>query len=250
MPSIAAITANFDKYTPIAMATACSGVGIGTFVFPPIIRWLDAQYGWRGALLLMGGICLQIVVLSALLRPMPPLNADQDKQEHSGSFKQHLNMHICKNISYVLLLIQIVFVSIGVSMVLVHLPAYGGTLGFSDDSSAMLLSTMGISNFVGRLVYGVINQLPWVKSVCLYIIGFTLAGALTVVCPVFTSYVALQVYASIFGFLSACYGCILPLVIVDIVGAELVTNGYGYVLLFSAFGAMTGGPVAGRKLAD
>ena len=50
-------------------------------------------------------------------------NSDQDKQEHSGGFKQHLNMHICKNISYVLLLIQVVFVSIGMSMVLVHLPA-------------------------------------------------------------------------------------------------------------------------------
>ena len=232
------------------MAMASSGVGIGTFVFPPIIRWLAVQYGWRGALLLMGGICLQIVVLSALLRPMPPLNTDQDKQEHSGSFKQHLNMHICKNISYGLLLIQIVFVSIGMSMVLVHLPAYGGTLGFSDDASAMLLSTMGISNFVGRFAYGSSNQIPWVKAVGLYTAGFTIAGVLTVICPLFTSYIALQVYASLFGFLTACFGCMLPLVIVDIVGADLITNGYGYVLLFMAFGTIAGGPVAGRMRGD
>ena len=248
MPSITAITVNFNKYTPIAMGVACSGVGIGTFVFPPIIRWLDAQYGWRGALLLMGGICLQIVIICALLRPMPPLNTDQGKQEHSAGFKQHLNMHICKNISYVLLLIQILFVSIGMSMVLVHLPAYGGTLGFSDDSSAMLLSTMGISNFVGRLAYGATNQIPWITAACLYIIGFIIAGALTVICPLFTSYIALQVYAALFGFLTACFGSMLPLVIVDIVGADLITNGYGYVLLFMAFGTMAGGPVAGRMI--
>ena len=250
IPSVTAITANFDKYIPIAMAMASSGVAIGTFVFPPIIRWLAVQYGWRGALLLMGGICLQIVVLSALLRPMPPLKTDQDKQEHSGGFKQHLNMHICKSISYVLLLIQIFLSTVGVSMVLVHLPAYGGTLGFSEDASAMLLSTMGISNFVGRFAYGATNQIPWVEAVCLHIIGSTLAGVVTVICPLFSSYIALQVYASMFGSLVACFGCMLPLVIVDIVGADLITNGYGYVLLFMAFGTIAGGPVAGRMVGD
>ena len=135
-------------------------------------------------------------------------------------------------------------------MVLVHLPAYGGTLGFSEDASAMLLSTLGISNFVGRFTYGATNQIPWVKAVYLYIIGFTLAGALTVMCPLFTSYIALQVYASLFGFLTACFGSMLPVVIVDIIGAGLITNGYGYALLFMAFGALAGGPVAGKMMGD
>ena len=246
MPTIAAVTCQFDKYTSLALGLATSGVGIGTFVFPPLIRWLDWQYGWRGVLLLVGGISMHLIVLCALYRPMPPLHdTDPDKRRQTGGFRDQLNIHIFKNTSYILLLIQIVVASFGLSVVYVHLAAYAGTLGYSDDSSAMLFSTMGISNFLGRLAYGAVNQLPWVSPHYLYILGFVLSGMLTVACPLFTNYIAMQAYAALFGFFTACFGTILPQVIIHIVGADLITNAYGYVLLFMAIGTLAGGPTAG-----
>ena len=41
------------------------------FIWPPLLRLLINTYGWRGAYLMVGGICLNAMVPGALLRPPP-----------------------------------------------------------------------------------------------------------------------------------------------------------------------------------
>ena len=35
-----------------------TGVGAGTLIFPLMLDWLNKSYGWRGAVMITGGICL------------------------------------------------------------------------------------------------------------------------------------------------------------------------------------------------
>ena len=46
----------------------------------------------------------------------------------------------------------------GQSIVFVHLPAFGNSIGLDDDKAALLVSAVGISNFVARFVYAAIAQ--------------------------------------------------------------------------------------------
>ena len=59
----------FEKHRSLAMGFAVSGVGIGTFIFPPIITHLIETYGIKGAMLIIGGIILNVVVIGALYLP-------------------------------------------------------------------------------------------------------------------------------------------------------------------------------------
>ena len=41
------------------------------FIWPPLLRLLIDAYGWRGAYVMVAGICLNAMVPGSLLRPPP-----------------------------------------------------------------------------------------------------------------------------------------------------------------------------------
>ena len=60
----------FRKRRALATGIAESGAGIGTVIFAPLTNYLIAIYGWRGAMLIIGGLVANIIVCGALFRPL------------------------------------------------------------------------------------------------------------------------------------------------------------------------------------
>ena len=48
-----------------------AALSVGTFLWPPLMRFFMDIFGWRGALFLVAGIELHGIALSMLLRPLP-----------------------------------------------------------------------------------------------------------------------------------------------------------------------------------
>ncbi|GFR60031.1 monocarboxylate transporter 5 [Elysia marginata] len=69
LPSLSIISLYFDKRRPLALANVMSGTALGNFLYPPFLTWLEDQMHWRGALIIMSGLVLQMAVFGALLRP-------------------------------------------------------------------------------------------------------------------------------------------------------------------------------------
>ncbi|XP_064639342.1 monocarboxylate transporter 12-like [Lineus longissimus] len=69
VPMSVAVVEYFDTHRNVAMAFATCGGGMGRFVFPVFLRWLIDLFGWRGTLLICGGLSLNIIVFGALMRP-------------------------------------------------------------------------------------------------------------------------------------------------------------------------------------
>lgn len=61
----------FDKRRCTATGISVSGSGIGTMIFAPLTRYLLAEYGWRGTILILAGFILNICVCGALMRDLP-----------------------------------------------------------------------------------------------------------------------------------------------------------------------------------
>lgn len=65
-----------------------------------------------------------------------------------------------------------------------------------------MLSTIGISNTVGRVFWGFIGDRNFINRMYLYGVVIVVCGLATIVEPICTGFVDLFIYALIFGFTS------------------------------------------------
>lgn len=71
LPAIVSVTVWFERYRSLATGIAVCGSGLGTFLFAPLTSALIVNYGWRGAMLIMGAIILNCVAFGLMFRPVP-----------------------------------------------------------------------------------------------------------------------------------------------------------------------------------
>src|SRR5271170_3650021 len=57
----------FRRRRGLALALLLTGSGVGSILIPPITQWAIVHHGWRSAYLLLGGIALLGIPLTALL---------------------------------------------------------------------------------------------------------------------------------------------------------------------------------------
>ncbi|XP_074645850.1 monocarboxylate transporter 12-like [Tubulanus polymorphus] len=70
LSSIVSVSFYFDKRRGLATGLAVCGSGIGTLVFAPLIEAMLVQYSWRGSLLLISGICFNMLITGAAFIPV------------------------------------------------------------------------------------------------------------------------------------------------------------------------------------
>ncbi|CAL4069385.1 unnamed protein product [Meganyctiphanes norvegica] len=59
----------FDKHLGKAQSTICMGISVGQLIAPPFIRYLQIEYGFRCATIIIGGIMLHCCVGASLFQP-------------------------------------------------------------------------------------------------------------------------------------------------------------------------------------
>ncbi|KFB53189.1 AGAP003206-PA-like protein [Anopheles sinensis] len=117
--------------------------------------------------------------------------------------------------------------------------------GIEQNSASFLISIIGITNTVGRIVCGYVADFPQVdalflNNICLVI--STVAVALTPFCH---SYAAYVVMAIAFGIAIAGYISLTSIILVDLLGLDKLTNAFGLLILFRGAATIVGSPLAG-----
>lgn len=72
LPSIVVVGYYFDKKRALATGIAVCGSGIGTFVLAPLLTFLVEEYGWRGCVVIVGGLLLNGIPFALIYRPLEP----------------------------------------------------------------------------------------------------------------------------------------------------------------------------------
>lgn len=60
----------FKERRALATCIGTSGSGAGSFIMPPLLNKLTEVFGWRGAMLIAGGLVLNLCVVAMLFRPL------------------------------------------------------------------------------------------------------------------------------------------------------------------------------------
>ncbi|XP_022098550.1 monocarboxylate transporter 13-like isoform X2 [Acanthaster planci] len=83
-PSLVMISRYFDKRYSMANGLAYSGSGVGILTLAPLSQVLIDTYGWRGALSIIGAMCLHVTACGALLRPLRGYDhGKKDEEKHA-----------------------------------------------------------------------------------------------------------------------------------------------------------------------
>ncbi|XP_002739959.2 monocarboxylate transporter 12-like [Saccoglossus kowalevskii] len=85
-PNVVIVGQYFHKHHVLANGVVFAGTATGLMAFPPLYHILIDTYGWRGAMIVMAGINMNIVVCGMLMRP-PPTEDVYIRQTHRPESK-------------------------------------------------------------------------------------------------------------------------------------------------------------------
>ncbi|XP_064627217.1 monocarboxylate transporter 9-like isoform X2 [Lineus longissimus] len=234
----------FEENCGLALGIATCGGGCGTFLMPLVIEALMEAYGWRGCMLILGGLSLNISVCGALMRTLP--NMPHKNPQKRTSIAQ---WDVFKNPAFIVHLVHHLLFSVAMSVTYVHLVAVvEKATGVHGLESSMVMVMFGLANFIGRFAQGAFANTGKMDVVTQYSISYLIFGATVIVVPHVTIYGLLLFISFILGLTSAPWGVLLQLVVTEIVGKDRMVAAYGYSWFASGIGFVFGAPIAGWLL--
>ncbi len=243
------ITNWFDKSRGLAMSIALAGIGVGGFVFSPLItNWIGA-YGWRQAYLIYAIVMLVVAVPANLFifkkspeeKGLKAFGSEEEKGQAKGSIKSFdLDIETVESFK------KPFFIMLALGMILNGLINTGALGQFppaleelkGPAFAAIIISLYSLMGIPGKLTLGWVNdKFGIVKALLFGSISFALCFAMMLFGG---NTIFLYLMAFFFGFGNAIGSVIPPLITAAIYGPGKYGEVYGYVHSASQIGLALG----------
>lgn len=251
-----AVSRYFEKFRVVALGLASTGNNGGLIIYAQLFVLLEHMYGWRGMMLILGGITFHLCAFAAIMIPVK----DKSSDENCGSVNsvRHVakksnrivDFSIFRKMSFVYFCVSNVFFNVGYGIYSLHLPSYSKQAGFQEADVVLMWLSMGSCNVVGKFFFSFLGQHPKVNPTIVYTMALVLGGVTIGLLPHVFFKVGILVNAGLVGFFTCVTGALIQSVIYDIVGYDRFADGTGWSLPFKATGNLIGGPLAGLYLTE
>ncbi|CAC5421059.1 SLC16A12 [Mytilus coruscus] len=243
----------FEKYRSATVGVSMAFAGAGMFACGPLVQSLVDNYSVLGAFLLLGGIASNFFVCGALMKPSGLeewhkkfLKHNKQNTGASSILKRFLHFGVFKNISFVFILLGAIFVGLPYSLVLLHLPNYSVTEGYTHEDGAFLVAMIGLGSTLNRILVGVASGDGGLDVLLLYFGSLALTGVTTLVFPLFSAYYIGQcIYSFIFGLYSGAFCALTNPICFEMVGLDNLPTAIGLYFCAIGIGGLIGPPLAG-----
>lgn len=158
------------------------------------------------------------------------------------TLKSYMDLTLLYDPIFIIFAVSNFLTSIGFYAPYVFVADRGLETGLTSSQSYNLLSIIGISNTVSRVVLGYISDLKFVNRLFLYNWALTICGIATCASSWWPSLTGQVIYAAIFGATSGAYVGLTSVVLADLLGIERLTNAFGLLLLFQGIASVAGPP--------
>ncbi len=240
VPSVAAVQHAFVQHRALASGIAVSGIGAGNLVMPLAAAWLIGLVGWRHAYLALAAAMLLLAVPAALVlggrksvrrgeggAPLPGMTLAEALRRPPFWLLYGVTLLIC----------------VGFFVPMVHLVPYALDVGLSEAQGVSLVSLLGLGSLLGRFfVGGIADRLGHMRSLTAIAAGL---GLMFLLWWVAKSYIALAVFAVVFGSLYGGYVALAPTVCMDIFGPRALSAIIGALYTAAGLGTLVGPTFAG-----
>lgn len=173
----------------------------------------------------------------------------KDEETVSSVLKSMMDFSLFKEKKFLLVSVSNIFGFLGFYVPFMYLPDLAqSNENITEEQAATVLSVIGISNTIGRLLTGWIADRPWGGRPLVLCTGSLLLSSICVFSfPLLAgySYTLFIGTAAVFGLFVAAYISLTSILLVDLLGIERLTNAFGLVTMFRGASAILGPPVAG-----
>ena len=154
-PLLADVSHWFAKRRGLAVAATASGNYFAGAIWPLVLQAAMSEYGWRGAYILAGCVCLAVLVPMAFLlrRPAPHMVTGGRHVEPPPPVR---TTPLSPGALQFLLILAGLGCCVAMSMPQVHIVAYCVDLGYGVARGAEMLSLMLAGGIASRLISGVL----------------------------------------------------------------------------------------------
>lgn len=242
-PSIMAVEQYFHHKRFQALSIVMGGIGAGIIAFPIGIRYLLNYAAWRGTLLILSGIALNLCVCGAVMFPVA-----KGRQVRLMPLLSCLPL---RNVVFHGMCIANLFWSFGSTIIYIYLPSYAMDYGSDLTTAGFLISCIGTSAFTARMIFAFMGHNSTLDDMTALLCSVGLGVVVTGICPLLIDDYAGQIgYAILYGFYCGYYTTFLQQASRELVGPEYIAMGNGYLSFMIALGSLLGGPAAGLLIQE
>lgn len=189
-----------------------------------------------------------IIFCSFVYKPLHfPLESSKKKTGRTRFnifLRSIINTEIWKRKRYVIWAMCVPLALFGYFVPYVHMMKFVETKFPSNDVNLPVMC-IGVTSGIGRLIFGVIADMPGVNRMYLQQLSLVCIGLLTLLLPLTSSYVVLVSFALIMGLFDGCFISLLGPIAYEICGPSGATQAIGFLLGLCSLPLTLGPYVAG-----
>ncbi|RWS27467.1 monocarboxylate transporter 9-like protein [Leptotrombidium deliense] len=167
-------------------------------------------------------------------------------KEVRDTFREMMDFGLLRNQVFLLFAVSNFFTSFGYYIPNIYIKdrAVGDHIA-TDEQGSILLSIIGASSTVGRLLFGFISDHRCINRLWLYNSCLVICGLSTILSCFAKNYFSIALFCAVFGITCGAHVSLTSIILVDLLGLEKLTNAFGLLLLFQGAASLVGPPVVG-----
>ena len=132
----------------------------------------------------------------------------------------------------------------------VYLPNMTTQRGIQADSASFIISLIGVSNTLGRVLVGAFVDLPWVSSLVVTNISLIMSGLCILAFPFCHSYGLFIVVALFLGLSVSAFISLASIVMVELLGLDALTSSFGMLRFCTGVASILGKRIINMYMFD
>eukprot|EP00092_Neocalanus_flemingeri_P017707 GFUD01019160.1.p1 GENE.GFUD01019160.1~~GFUD01019160.1.p1 ORF type:complete len:452 (+),score=88.21 GFUD01019160.1:104-1459(+) len=236
LPAMDIVKVYFDANLGLANGIAAAGSGFGQFIMAPTINLVQEHLGLDGTMYVLAGV-VAFSLLFGLMYSVPDVAIEDIEEKQKETIKESL-MTMLKSPPMMFLIISHFLVHLGIFVTFTFYADRAAIFGISRDNSTLLLSIMGVSNFLGRIIFGKLLDKFRSRTFLMVTCVLLLNGISVLVSQFLTSFAGQAIISAVFGATFGAY--ITSLIVVISMLVDDITFPFGICLFVFALASLIG----------
>ncbi|XP_038066395.1 monocarboxylate transporter 12-like [Patiria miniata] len=239
----------FDKNYATAVGVARTGYSAALFVFAPLVQLFLDTYGWRGTMLLLGGITMHLAACGALLRiadkpthreGYQTLNSSPETSSGRNnilkscgrflkSIVMNLNLGLLSKFSYWSVYVIYVTSKYAIDSWVIYFVSLSQSCGLSLEEAATIVTVAGVGNLLAKVGQGIVTDRGILPYWVLLAVATAISAAAFCATPWLATYWTLMASALLILIADGVVSCLSDVLTKQVIGVELLASAYGWI---------------------